>query len=62
MQYCYECSEPSPVLSSRSRCIKCEERRARFNESENERLRHVLAINGIDIKDEVDYNGETSKQ
>lgn len=49
-QYCYECEQPTLVLSSRSRCIKCEERRARFNEDENERLRSFITRYRYQIK------------
>jgi len=40
---CYECNNPAHKLSSRSRCVDCEHRRAIFNEKENEKLREQLA-------------------
>lgn len=42
MLRCYECDSPAPALSSRSRCIACEEKRARANELENEQLREEV--------------------
>lgn len=36
---CYECNEQVHELSPRSRCVKCEHRRAIFNEKENDKLR-----------------------
>ena len=41
MLRCYECDGLAPVLSSRSRCTACEEKRARSNELENEQLREL---------------------
>ena len=40
---CYECGRAARELSDRSRCVRCEHRRALVNEKENEQLRERIA-------------------
>jgi hypothetical protein len=40
--YCYQCDEPTDLLSPRSRCANCEHKRAEFNANENDQLRNEL--------------------
>ena len=43
MTECYVCSEDAHELSERSACVRCECKRSKFNENENDELRVALA-------------------